>query len=217
MESLPKTPFSCETERHTHQRGKIAFELPNCLVLDVELGAPYALEWKRGAGFERSWVTPQSVCVFPPCDTFHLRWPAPIDILTVRLCQPLRAQTAESLGLRALPEFAQTHGQIAPQIAHLCHALDAEKRAGSPGGILLAQSLSTALAASALTQFATVKAPRLDASQRLGKRRFARVCEWVEAHLDADLSLEELAQIAGLSAFHFARLFKAETGLTPHR
>ena len=217
MDRIFTAPAPCETERNCFLGGEVAFETGSFLALDIELVAPYALEWKRGAAFERSWITPHSVCVLPPQDAVHLRWMAPIDFLTVRLSERWLAQTAEAWELRSPPQFAQLHGQIAPQIAHLCHAIDAEKRAGSPGGILLEQSLATALSASVLTRFAHAKAPVLNSHQTLGARRFARVCDFIQTHLDADLSLEELAQIAGLSAFHFARLFKAETGLTPHR
>lgn len=43
-----------------------------------------------------------------------------------------------------------------------------------------------------------------------------RVQDYVEAGLDRPLVLAELAGVAGLSAFHFARMFKQSTGETPH-
>src|SRR5262249_22425905 len=39
----------------------------------------------------------------------------------------------------------------------------------------------------------------------------------VEEHLDAGLTLEQLAAAAHLSVYHFARQFKAATGLPPHQ
>ena len=36
-------------------------------------------------------------------------------------------------------------------------------------------------------------------------------------HLDADLTLERLAAAARLSVYHFARQFRAATGLPPHQ
>lgn len=44
-----------------------------------------------------------------------------------------------------------------------------------------------------------------------------RVQAFIEAHLDAPLTLETLAQEAGLSEYHFARMFKQDTGLAPHQ
>jgi transcriptional regulator GlxA family with amidase domain len=42
------------------------------------------------------------------------------------------------------------------------------------------------------------------------------VREYVEAHLSESMDLPELAGIAGLSVFHFARQFKQSAGVTPH-
>ncbi|CAI2048213.1 L-rhamnose operon regulatory protein rhaS [Serratia quinivorans] len=44
-----------------------------------------------------------------------------------------------------------------------------------------------------------------------------RVKEYIEQHLDQPLLLADLAAQAGLSEFHFARMFKHETGLAPHQ
>jgi transcriptional regulator of acetoin/glycerol metabolism len=43
-----------------------------------------------------------------------------------------------------------------------------------------------------------------------------RVREYVDAHLGESMDLAELAAIAGLSVFHFARQFKQSAGITPH-
>jgi AraC family transcriptional regulator len=42
-----------------------------------------------------------------------------------------------------------------------------------------------------------------------------RVTEFIEENLERDLSLAEIAEIADLSPFHFARAFKQATGSTP--
>jgi AraC family transcriptional regulator len=39
----------------------------------------------------------------------------------------------------------------------------------------------------------------------------------VEEHLEASLTLGQLAAVAHLSVYHFARQFKAATGLPPHQ
>jgi AraC family transcriptional regulator len=44
-----------------------------------------------------------------------------------------------------------------------------------------------------------------------------RVKEYIEQHLDLPLVLADLAAQAGLSEFHFARMFKHDTGLAPHQ
>jgi AraC family transcriptional regulator len=44
-----------------------------------------------------------------------------------------------------------------------------------------------------------------------------RASEYVEEHLGENLSLAALAGAVGLSPYHFARLFRASTGLSPHQ
>jgi transcriptional regulator GlxA family with amidase domain len=43
-----------------------------------------------------------------------------------------------------------------------------------------------------------------------------RVLAYVEGHLAERVSIEQLAAVAGLSVFHFARAFKQSEGRTPH-
>src|SRR5262249_30742825 len=47
--------------------------------------------------------------------------------------------------------------------------------------------------------------------------RLRAVVEYVEDHLEASPTLEQMAAIARLSVYHFARQFKAATGLPPHQ
>jgi AraC-like DNA-binding protein len=43
-----------------------------------------------------------------------------------------------------------------------------------------------------------------------------RVREYIDANLEADVGLDTLAKVAGLSRCHFARAFKQSVGTTPH-
>lgn len=51
----------------------------------------------------------------------------------------------------------------------------------------------------------------------LSDRRLKRVLEFMEHHFMDSLSLGQLAEEAGISRFHFVRLFKEGFGVTPHR
>lgn len=47
--------------------------------------------------------------------------------------------------------------------------------------------------------------------------RFASLLAWARTSLDQPLTVERLAEQAGMSARHFARAFQAETGITPSK
>src|ERR1700742_520878 len=47
--------------------------------------------------------------------------------------------------------------------------------------------------------------------------RFGPLLSWAREHLDAPLTVEDLAEQAGMSSRHFARAFIAETGSTPSK
>jgi AraC family transcriptional regulator len=95
--------------------------------------------------------------------------------------------------------------------------VDAELTAGGAGGRLAAESLANVLAVHLIRH---VLAPRRLERGRDGplpRGRLRAVVEYIEAHLDAGPTLAQLAAVVGLNPYHFARQFKAATGLPPHQ
>lgn len=58
--------------------------------------------------------------------------------------------------------------------------------------------------------------PRRRPRGRLDGRRLDRVADLIEGTLAQPPSLREMADVAAMSPFHFQRLFRATTGLSPH-
>lgn len=52
--------------------------------------------------------------------------------------------------------------------------------------------------------------------QQEQQERFTELCNYISSHCTESLSLEDLANEAGFSKYHFARLFKEMTGTTCH-
>ena len=101
-----------------------------------------------------------------------------------------------------------------PQIEHIAMAMKAGFESGEPFPSLYGQSLGLALASRLLDRFAGAGRP---ARQGLSRRQLQRVTEHIEAHLDEDLSLSQLAAIARVSVSHFTVLFRRSTGRSAHR
>ena len=54
-------------------------------------------------------------------------------------------------------------------------------------------------------------------AHRLDNARLRRVLDYVEQHLEEEITVAGLANLANLSTFHFTRMFAAATGIPPHR
>lgn len=108
--------------------------------------------------------------------------------------------------------LAPRHQFRNPQIGHIAWALDAERRAGYPSGGLFLDSLGFALATRLLGGD--------DSPQRLPrglkKSQQDRLMAYIETHLDQSLTLENLAQVAGMSASHLKVQFKRSMGVPLH-
>src|SRR6516225_9248037 len=104
-----------------------------------------------------------------------------------------------------------------PQIRAAMLAVDAELKAGAAGGRLAAESLANVLAVHLIRHVLAPRSPARGRDGTLPRGRLRAVVEYIEEHLGASPSLDQLAAVARLSAYHFARQFKAATGLPPHQ
>src|SRR5207244_8653762 len=95
-------------------------------------------------------------------------------------------------------------------------AVDAELTAGGAGGPLAAESLANILAVQLLRHALAPRRPERGPDGALPRGRLRAVVEYIEEHLNASPTLEQLPAVARLSLYHFARQFKAATGLPPH-
>lgn len=80
-----------------------------------------------------------------------------------------------------------------------------------------ASTLGHRLAGHVVASYCGVVPSRTIRGGRLDRATVDRVAAYVDAELDERLTLGRLAAVATLSPFHFARAFKASTGLAPHQ
>jgi AraC family transcriptional regulator len=90
-----------------------------------------------------------------------------------------------------------------------------EAEAKGSTGRLYADSLATAMAAHLIKRYSNRRQAIKDYTGGLPKYRLKRVIEYINENLEEDISLDSLAALAQMSAYHFARCFKQSTGLAP--
>ena|SRR5215813_1834885 len=86
-------------------------------------------------------------------------------------------------------------------------------------GRMLVETSSLLLAARLAHTYAdsaSVK-PKASCRHRLDNVRLRRILDYVEQHLEEEITVEGLANVACLSTYHFARMFASAVGIPPHR
>ena len=94
-----------------------------------------------------------------------------------------------------------------------------EMTSETAAGRMFVETGSLALAARLVHKYCdsgsyTLTAP---ASHPLGHMRLRRVLDYISANVADEVTLADLARVAGLSTFHFARMFTLAIGVSPQR
>jgi AraC family transcriptional regulator len=161
-----------------------------------------------------------SISVVPAGSPARWRWSGCNDTFHICLEPGLVSRVAaEAFDLD--PARLTVHpldGLDLPHLRATMWAVDSELTAdGAGGGRLAAESLANVLAVHLIRHFLAPRRPARRRHRTLPRAKLCALLEYIEEHLDVGLTLEHMAAAAHLSACHFARQFKAATGLPPHQ
>ncbi len=114
-------------------------------------------------------------------------------------------------------ERLQKRGTRDQAFLQLCLLLEDEAAMNGESGKLHAEGWYTAFIARLIHYHSAQPLPPVQYRGGLPGYALRRVCEYVDGNLSCDVSLAQLARIAGMSAYHFARLFRQSMGVSPHQ
>lgn len=160
-----------------------------------------------------------SIILVPAGIPARYRWSGRMDALNIYLDPTLVARVAEE-AFEVDPtrwELPPLDGLDLPPLQAVMGAVDAELSAGDAGGALAAESLANVLAVRLLRHVMAPRRPTRSRDGVLPRGRLRSVIEYIEEHLDTAPTLADMAAVARVSPYHFARQFRAATGLPPHR
>jgi AraC family transcriptional regulator len=187
-------------------------------LINIRLSPPSLLEWWiAGERPRRQLVTPGDVHLTSAGVPTRNRVQEPFETLALALAPDFVQHAAHEYVRTDRLELVNQRAIRDAQLLHLGLALQAELAADCPGGRLYGEALATALAVHLLQHY-TVWPPQMPTYHgRLPQARLRRVLEYMQAHLDRELSLAELAAVVQMSPYYFSRLFKQSTGLSPYQ
>jgi AraC family transcriptional regulator len=105
-----------------------------------------------------------------------------------------------------------------PQLEQTLMLLRSElHKGGGWVGQLYVESLANLLVVHLLREYSSAQ-PRIALYEGgLGDRKILQISDYIHTHLDQSIKLADLANIAGMSQFHFSRMFKQSMGISPHQ
>ena len=160
-----------------------------------------------------------SINVVPAGSSVQWEREGSMDLLFIYLEPNLVARVAaESFELDSsrtvLPPLS---GLNVPVLRSAMLAMDAELRAGAVGDSLLAESFANVLAVHLIRHITGRRKLKASADGALPRPKLRLVVEYIRENLEGNRTLEQMAAVVHLSPYHFARQFKAATGLAPHQ
>jgi len=126
-------------------------------------------------------------------------------------------RTAASLGIDpAGVELVERRTGNDSMLRHTVMALHSGLRAGRTSDQMYPEALSTALAVHLMREYSGTVHPQ-PTSGRLSRETLMRAFEYIHDQLEANLTVSGIARAVHMSPYHFTRLFKQSTGLSPYR
>lgn len=190
----------------------------------VNVGPPYRLVETLADVTEQTRGAPGDVAVVPAGLTLATRSvdgsPQRVESLAFVLSPELLSEVLDAAGVGGRHhELLPVVGARSPQVAQLATLVQTTLPDRTGLGQLALESFGHALTVAVVREHSTARD-----SQRVERRptglsrtQLRRVLRHVEDNLAEPLTLGELAAVAHVSPFHFARLFRASIGSSPHQ
>ena len=209
--------------------GGIALEdhsVPACVIphhehlenfVHVVLSGAVTYEVHTAGKFLRFAAGPGTTFVLPRGTIDELRWNGPTHRVAVAIHPSLLVGALDETAGQRDVELSEHWNATDRHIMAVLVAMTTDLEEGSPAGRLYGESLANALAVYLLNRYAVRRVVPATYRGGLPGYRLTRVLDYIAANLAEDLSLSELADVAGLSPHYFAELFRQSLGCAPHR
>jgi AraC family transcriptional regulator len=155
--------------------------------------------------------------IAPAGTPFYYEWEQEDRYLRIRIAAQFLQQVAqETIELAAQLELSAEFRVRDSQIHQLGTLFLAELRQGGLAEQLYVESLTNLFAVHLIRNY-SIQKPRIALYEGgLSDRQLLQVTDYIHDHLAEEIKLFDLAKLLEMSQFHFSRLFKQATGITPH-
>jgi AraC family transcriptional regulator len=200
-------------------RGVLAVPELDSVLISVHMGAPTRLSCQRGGQRFTGTSVHGDIDVIP--SRTAARWEMHDDddmALVLSLPQALLDAVAAESGMDAARLEIRNRFQVRDaELETLSGAMKREMELGCPSGRIYMNGLALAVASRLVVWHSSAAKGPAMASEGLSGLRLKQVLAFIEEQLAEDLSLEQIAAVAGVSASHVKTLFRKAMGVPVHK
>ena len=191
--------------------------LPSHL-LTWNVGEPGDLTRIQAGRTQRKRMMQGGMTLTPAQQPRHWCWNHNVDVVLLQLQPQLISQVAIASEIDTNQvELVERFGIYDPQIDFIGKSLLAEIKSNGLAGQLYTESLINLLVVHLLRQHSAFGRSLPKDTNPVSPSRLKQVLDYIHDNLGHSLSLMELASVANLSPSRFTRVFRQETGLSPHQ
>jgi len=159
---------------------------------------------------------PGTLFLLPRGTVDEINWRGPTQRIAVAVHRRLLTNALDETADADDVELTEHWNLIDRHLSALLLEMTADLEDDSPAGKLYGESLANTLAVYLLNRYAVRRITPIGYKRGLPGYRLRRVLDFIGEKLEEDISLSQLAAIAGMSPHYFSQLFKQSTGRTPH-
>ncbi len=183
------------------------------IVIPGECGMAQIAYQAADGCFKRHTMSERQISIIPPLRPHALSWERGKDLTVLRIAPEFVKCVAPQGEARNL-DIAGYYGVSDPIIWHLGRELRAELRRHRKLDAAYIQSVARVLARRLLSTYSGVQT-----SLEMGgipAFKLKRAIDYMHENLATSITFREVAAHVKMSAYHFARMFKQSTGVSPH-
>ncbi len=183
----------------------------------LHLTDPVLMTWRIEGRDSSRIMRQRELCTATHGEFRTVSWNGSFETLLFSISPKIMHRISAENGRGRAVELVKHRGIRDLQIETILRLLHTDVAAGSPAGSLFGEQLGTALALYLCQRFAVDQHQARQYRSGLPGSSLRRVFEYIEAHLERPISLEQLAGVAQMSRFYFSVLFRNSTGESPCR
>ena len=202
---------------HRVLAGELKEHASDCHEFSVNINGFLKVNKQNAVGFRDSYVSRRgSICMTPAGSSISAEWNDSLEIVNVCFMPEFLEKIAIENGFSTNFDLVEEQREHDPVIQHLGLALIHETSGSNPTSKLYAETITQTLAIHTLKDYSTASEKKVIKGGLTGYR-LRNVKDYINDNLEQDITLTELAEVAGLSQYHFSRAFRKSTGLTPRK